>query len=128
MSVEAAVGIVINKKGQILVGTCTHTDDRKGLLTFPGGKLDKDEDPNKAAIREVWEETGLLTKNRGKHLVFRDNFSVKFYILDYVSGEIHPNEEFDDLFFDSPESLINNPKLYPSNKEVINYLIDNKLI
>ncbi len=128
MSIKAAVGIVLNNQKQILVGICTHGDDRKGLLTFPGGKLDENEEFDKAAIREVWEETGLLTKNRNKYLIFHDKPNIRFYILDYISGEIHPNEEFENLFFDSPENLINNPKLYPSNKNIITFLINHKLI
>jgi ADP-ribose pyrophosphatase len=38
------------------------------LTEIPAGKLDKDEDPQKCAIRELQEETGLVAKNV-RHLV-----------------------------------------------------------
>lgn len=32
-------------------------------MTVPAGHVDKGEDPTKAALRELWEETGIKTKN-----------------------------------------------------------------
>jgi 8-oxo-dGTP pyrophosphatase MutT (NUDIX family) len=51
--VEAAGGIVRNEKGEVL------TIFRKKLWDLPKGKLDYDESPQDAAIREVKEECGL---------------------------------------------------------------------
>lgn len=51
--IEAAGGIVRNTKGELLF------IKRLGLWDFPKGKIEKDETPPDAAIREVEEETGV---------------------------------------------------------------------
>lgn len=56
------VGVIIrNENGQILVGK------RKGshaaFYSIPGGHLEMGESFEGAAIKEVWEETGLRIKN-----------------------------------------------------------------
>ena len=51
--VEAAGGLVTNEKGEYLV------IKRRGKWDLPKGKLDKEENPDKAAIREVREECNV---------------------------------------------------------------------
>ncbi|HDR68394.1 MAG TPA: NUDIX domain-containing protein [Bacteroidaceae bacterium] len=51
--VEAAGGLVTNKKGEFLIMM------RDGIWDLPKGKLDKGEDYQTAALREVEEEVGL---------------------------------------------------------------------
>ena len=58
---KTAVGVVFLKDGQMLVSE-RGRDPKKGMYDFPGGFLDYIEDPAKAAIREVQEETGLIVK------------------------------------------------------------------
>ncbi|MCB0484401.1 MAG: NUDIX domain-containing protein [Flavobacteriales bacterium] len=57
--IDAAGGIVVNEKGEIL---CIH---RLGRWDFPKGKLEKGESPIAAALREVEEECGLPTVRKG---------------------------------------------------------------
>lgn len=45
----------------------------RGYWNFPKGKLDEGEKSFKAALREIWEETGL----RAKDLLFTDFFKVR---------------------------------------------------
>jgi 8-oxo-dGTP pyrophosphatase MutT (NUDIX family) len=52
-TVEAAGGLVFNKKGEFLV------IERRGVWDLPKGKLEKGEGYEEAALREVEEETGL---------------------------------------------------------------------
>lgn len=52
---QGAGMIVVNKKGQILVGE----DKETGQLTTPGGHVDPGEDFLQAAIRETKEEAGI---------------------------------------------------------------------
>jgi len=51
--IEAAGGLVLNKKGEFLVIM------RDGVWDLPKGKLEKKEDFEQAALREVEEEVGL---------------------------------------------------------------------
>ena len=58
-----AAGIVIfNAKGKVWVG---RRKGQKGkyVWQFPQGGIDKGEKPKQAAIRELWEETGLKPKH-----------------------------------------------------------------
>ena len=55
----ASVGIV-QCGNRYLLGLAYKTgDDRSGKWVFPGGHIEKKETPIKAAVREVWEETGI---------------------------------------------------------------------
>ncbi|MDL2326378.1 NUDIX domain-containing protein, partial [Bacteroidales bacterium OttesenSCG-928-A14] len=53
--IEAAGGIVVNGNGDILMIY------RRGFWDFPKGKIEKNETPKEAAIREVAEETGVMS-------------------------------------------------------------------
>jgi 8-oxo-dGTP diphosphatase len=74
MKIEVvAKTIIFNADGQLLV-LRRHDDDehRPGLWDLPGGQVDIGEDPQSAAIREAFEETGLLITNlRPVHVASR---------------------------------------------------------
>jgi 8-oxo-dGTP pyrophosphatase MutT (NUDIX family) len=53
--VVAASVVCRDESGQLLI---VH-DSFKGHWTLPGGVVDADEDPRRAAIREAWEEAGV---------------------------------------------------------------------
>ncbi len=53
MSIIAAGGLVVNEKNEILLIF------RRGVWDLPKGKLDKGENIEQCALREVQEETGL---------------------------------------------------------------------
>ncbi|NJN34800.1 MAG: NUDIX domain-containing protein [Saprospiraceae bacterium] len=61
--IEAAGGLVFNEKKEVLVIY------RRQSWDLPKGKIDVGETPEKAAIREVQEETGLNTIELGRHLI-----------------------------------------------------------
>lgn len=49
--------IIANNKGQVLL--CARADQADNNWQFPQGGIDKDEAPLQAAIRELYEETGI---------------------------------------------------------------------
>lgn len=51
--------IVQDEHGCYVIGTRTGTDNDAGKFAFPGGKIDAGETPGEAAVRELFEETGL---------------------------------------------------------------------
>jgi 8-oxo-dGTP diphosphatase len=74
--VPVVVVIIQNKNQRILMSRRMNDEQRSPRLSLPGGKLDQGDSFIKAAIREVWEETGIqvekqdlsfLTKTIGLH-------------------------------------------------------------
>ena len=60
--IEAAGGVVKNKENEILMIF------RRGSWDLPKGKIDEDETPEIAAVREIQEETGLNDVKLGEFL------------------------------------------------------------
>jgi 8-oxo-dGTP diphosphatase len=56
--IEAAGGVVVDEDGRVAVVHRPNYDD----WTLPKGKLDAGETFEQAALREVWEETGLRAR------------------------------------------------------------------
>ena len=54
----SATGIIYDDQNRILLVRQTES----GIWSGPGGAIDPHEVPADAVVREVWEETGLLTK------------------------------------------------------------------
>lgn len=60
--IQAAGGLIKNKEGEILLIF------RRGKWDLPKGKLDDNESLIECAVREVQEETGLITVEAGKEI------------------------------------------------------------
>jgi ADP-ribose pyrophosphatase YjhB (NUDIX family) len=71
--IEAAGGVVMNEKNEILVIF------RSGKWDLPKGKIDKNESIRNAALREVMEETGL------EHLAITGKLMITYHI--YIRKE-----------------------------------------
>lgn len=54
-----SVGVYVVKDGNVLCGYRKNDSD-KGLVGGPGGHIEKDETPEEAAIRETYEEFGII--------------------------------------------------------------------
>jgi 8-oxo-dGTP pyrophosphatase MutT (NUDIX family) len=96
--VLAAGGLVL-RDGDVAVVHRPRYDD----WSLPKGKLDEGEDFEEAALREVWEETGLrcridstLGDTTYKDRKDRDKL-VRYYRMSPESGEFEPNDEVDEL-------------------------------
>ena len=73
--IEAAGGVVSNKKGEILF---IH---RIGRWDLPKGKIEKGESLEQAALREIEEETGL------KELIIKEFINNTFHLYTERNGE-----------------------------------------
>jgi len=96
--VKAAGGVVIRDNQVLLVHRPRYDD-----WTLPKGKLDAGESFEEAAVREVWEETGLSC-SLGEELQsteYHDNKGrakiVRYWLMEVEGGEFEPNDEVDEV-------------------------------
>lgn len=96
-TIGAGVGVMILKKGKILLGK-RHSEAKKassalhgeGSWTMPGGKLDFGETFNNLAYRETLEETGIKINKNKLELISVANHIVKdahFVTLGFLCRE-----------------------------------------
>lgn len=88
---RAATVLLLNQEGKVLA---VSRKDKKTDFGLPGGKVDKDETDEEAAIREAKEETGLTVTNL--RLVWKNvdshNYWTSCYLADH-EGEVSSKEE-----------------------------------
>ena len=103
----AASGIVYNGRGEILLEK--RADN--GWWGLPGGHIDVGESVEQAAIREIWEETGIRARVRRLVGIYSDpqynvigaysdiliHFVVLIFECEYLSGDLRVSEESTDI-------------------------------
>ncbi len=103
---DATLCYIFNN-GKVLLQKKSSGKFGEGKWNAPGGKIEKRENPENAAIREVKEETGLAVKNVQKIglLAFAEEggklFSAHIFVTDNFSGEIKESEEGELKWFDT---------------------------
>jgi 8-oxo-dGTP diphosphatase len=121
--VKAAGGVVKRDDGKIVLIHRPKYDD----WTLPKGKLDPGEDFERAALREVEEETGLrcrlcreLQASRYRDAKGRRKL-VRYWQMEPLSGEFAPSKEVDELRWADPEEA-KELLSYERDKEVVSSL------
>ena len=102
-----SVGCIVRKENQVLLVRHTY-GGAKGKLLIPGGFCCENELPEEAAVREVFEETGITAEVRRMAGIRCDRKT--WYLLlemDYTDGiptsDMHENSEV--LFCEISEAL-----------------------
>ena len=137
MVLPFVLGIIVNKKGQILIGrqpTLSHKP-YPGKWDLPGGKLEEDETLIECIEREVKEEIGFDVEKVTMFDVFHHN--KKAFLKDYkgeisglgvsfiieVTGNFRPTEMVDMHF--APREEIQKLDFTPWAKESLNKFFKN---
>jgi len=76
-------GLLIIKNGKILLAHSKNSNSEQSSYTIPKGKIEKNESKIEAAIRETYEEVGVM--------ISEDEIDKNEYIIDYKSknGKIY---------------------------------------
>lgn len=121
--VQAAGGLVVRRQGGLLEIVVVHRPVQHDW-SFPKGKLEPGETLETAALREVWEETGMtcdLLRFIG-HTEYVDRKgrpkTVAYWIMAAEGGFFSPNEEVDELRWLSLD-LASRLLSYPRDRELV---------
>lgn len=100
---QGAGVIVVNDKGQVLLGKGTHNDQWQ----TPGGHVDPGEDFIEAAHRELREEANIVAGELHEVAHYTNHeFDSKCYVTYEYSGTVRDSDELKDLkFFDLKEAI-----------------------
>ncbi|WP_054853944.1 NUDIX hydrolase [Vulcanisaeta distributa] len=131
------VGAVVIMDGKILLIRRGAEPNRGGKWSVPGGMVEPGEDPDRAVLRELQEETGIIGRSMGLFGVYqyieRDKegrVKYHFLLLDYlvepIGGEPRASSDATELkFIDLREAL--NLDLTDTARQLIMDLVDSGL-
>ena len=113
---QTAVGAVVFRDNRVLL-VKRGRPPNKGIWTLPGGRVKSGETLQKAAEREILEETGIviragspiyvfdyIEKNKIGHLKY--HYVIIDLAADYVSGDLNPGDDAEDAAWIAAEKLI----------------------
>ena len=122
--IRKAVRTILIKDDKI-VATQYKTEKNKDYYDIPGGKIENNESPSEASIREFKEETGIEVisqKYKGNVIIEYPTiiFDLDIYIVEGYNGKPLELEENYSMWIDV-QTLLNKDKKLPS-VEIIKYL------
>ncbi|MFL2804165.1 MAG: NUDIX domain-containing protein [Dehalococcoidia bacterium] len=120
-------GVVINDRNEILVVSEKYRSSAKPSYKLPGGALVQGEHISLAAVREVFEETGINTEFQ-KLSFFRHWHGYRYgksdiyfvALLNPLDYEIHKQEEeIAECIWMDLEFFLNSPEIHDFNKRIV---------
>lgn len=103
--IRRAVVALIQDGNEVLMGRRNDS----GKFTSPGGKVDKNETPWDALVREVKEETGLVVTDYKMVDVILDDKALVYLYKVSVKGKIDlsqdPDKEFTEIRWVNPDQV-----------------------
>lgn len=120
---KVAVGIITDKNQNILITRRALDISYGGYWEFPGGKLEQDEDPQQALIREIHEEVGLTVKaskflGEVKHFYSSKMITLYIFHVSYFTGVAQCCEQQMELLW-IPITTIDQYKFPEANKKIV---------
>jgi 8-oxo-dGTP diphosphatase len=122
--IDVAVGILVNKEGEILLAERPSGKSFAGWWEFPGGKIEQLETPLDALARELEEELGIKIKHNSTVLLGNieyayPEFFFKAPVFTCTAWENDPQPlEGQKLAWVEPRSLVSY-QLLPACKEIL---------
>ncbi|MGF1633764.1 MAG: 8-oxo-dGTP diphosphatase MutT [Phycisphaerae bacterium] len=119
--IDVGVGIII-REGKVLVCRRPSSGALAGMWEFPGGKLEYDETPAEAVVRELGEELGVLVEpvqplSRVEHAYPEVYVRLYPFLCGLVEGDPQPLAS-QEVRWVAPEDL-DDLGLPPANAELI---------
>jgi 8-oxo-dGTP diphosphatase len=81
MRIPVAVGVVINKYGQVLIAKRLSHQHQGDCWEFPGGKIEINESESQALKRELFEEVGITVTHHEPWMVVEHDYHDKAVAL-----------------------------------------------
>jgi 8-oxo-dGTP pyrophosphatase MutT (NUDIX family) len=122
-----AVAAIVVSEDKLLLGLCNCDDERHEKWCFPGGGIDMGEDCTSAAIREVYEEMGIICQPLNQ-IVFQHPTkpTVGFVFLLAPDFKVAFNEEYFEAKWFSLDDLPYN--ILNLNREIIDIFFSGALM
>ena len=119
MSNYKSAVVIVYHHNKWLLGLAENSDDgRENRWCFPGGGINTGESPEEAAVREVYEETGVTCKAMSKAFK-HDKETVAFVLCKATSENTRISKEFPIISFFTTRQM-KSLRLYPNVIDLIN--------
>jgi 8-oxo-dGTP diphosphatase len=121
--VEIALAVV-RRADQVLIGPRPQGTFLAGLWEFPGGKVQPQESPEEAAVRECREETGMEIELRGQLATVENEYAHGRVRLEFFAAEpLDPSQRPAAPFRWVPIADLARFRFPPANRAVLKSLI-----
>lgn len=124
---KIAIGIVVKDNNILLI----KRKKTEGMLfwAFPGGKIESGETPENAAVREIFEETGVnshILKHFGTRIHPLTSAEISYYLCQYENEtNCFATDEVEEIKWCSPRETLSllTTSIYPPVLKLIESLI-----